>query len=170
MDTVAVLKYGHQAVLDAVADVADSDWEKPGACGDWSIKDILAHLTSFEQMLVDVVMETLLGCYVDTPTLKRFIEDDDHFNDAEVEDRRLHTAAAILEEYQSAHEQVMKLFVRLPADVILRKGLLSWYGSDYDLEDFIVYTFYGHKREHCAQIAAFRDQLARQAIPVIHSN
>ena len=32
--------------------------------------------------------------------------------------------------------------------------------SEYSLEDFIVYTFYGHKREHSAQIAAFRDRLA----------
>jgi hypothetical protein len=27
------------------------------------------------------------------------------------------------------------------------------------LDDFIVYTYYGHKREHAAQIAAFRDRL-----------
>jgi len=30
---------------------------------------------------------------------------------------------------------------------------------DYALDDFIVYTNYGHKREHSAQIAAFRDGL-----------
>jgi hypothetical protein len=27
------------------------------------------------------------------------------------------------------------------------------------MADFIVYTQYGHKREHSAQIAAFRDRL-----------
>jgi hypothetical protein len=30
---------------------------------------------------------------------------------------------------------------------------------EYALDDFIVYQYYGHKREHCAQIAVFRDKL-----------
>jgi len=29
----------------------------------------------------------------------------------------------------------------------------------YALDDFLVYAYYGHKREHSAQIAAFRDRL-----------
>ncbi len=40
-------------------------------------------------------------------------------------------------------------------------GPLPWYGPEYDLDDFIAYTFYGHKREHSAQIAAFADVLTR---------
>jgi len=30
---------------------------------------------------------------------------------------------------------------------------------NYALDDVIVYMYYGHKREHNAQIAAFRDRL-----------
>jgi hypothetical protein len=30
---------------------------------------------------------------------------------------------------------------------------------DYSLDDFIVYTYYGHQREHAAQTAAFRDRI-----------
>jgi hypothetical protein len=33
------------------------------------------------------------------------------------------------------------------------------YGLEYALDDFIVYAYYGHKREHTAQIAVFRDTL-----------
>ena len=43
------------------------------------------------------------------------------------------------------------------------KRSFPWYGKEYALDDFIVYTFYGHKREHSAQIAAFRDLLRREA-------
>ena len=38
-------------------------------------------------------------------------------------------------------------------------GTLPWYGPEYDLEDFIAYTFYGHKREHMAQVNVFLDTL-----------
>ena len=30
----------------------------------------------------------------------------------------------------------------------------------YALDDVLVYMYYGHKREHSAQIAAFRDRLS----------
>jgi hypothetical protein len=43
-----------------------------------------------------------------------------------------------------------------------QNGALPWYGAEYDLEDFIAYSFYGHKREHTAQINVFRDALARR--------
>ena len=33
---------------------------------------------------------------------------------------------------------------------------LAWYGDAYDLDDFIAYMYYGHKREHAAQIKLFR--------------
>ena len=51
---------------------------------------------------------------------------------------------------------------RLPAKrhtQFRENGTLPWYGAEYSLDDFIVYTYYGHKREHAAQIAAFRDHL-----------
>ena len=47
-----------------------------------------------------------------------------------------------------------------PAILLLREvGTLPWDGEDYALDDFLVYGYYGHKREHSAQIAAFRDRL-----------
>jgi hypothetical protein len=66
-----------------------------------------------------------------------------------------------LAEYQDAHSQTVALLAQIPAEARSQNGSLPWYGPDYDLDDFIVYTFYGHKREHSAQIAVFRDQLAR---------
>lgn len=48
------------------------------------------------------------------------------------------------------------------AHVEVLNGLLGKNdGPEYDLEDFIVYTSYGHKREHCAQIKLFRKRLGQ---------
>ena len=41
-------------------------------------------------------------------------------------------------------------------------GSIPWYGEEYALDDLIVYQYYGHKREHSAQIEAFRDAATRQ--------
>ena len=38
-----------------------------------------------------------------------------------------------------------------------RRGARSndpWYGPEYSLDDLVVYTMYGHKREHDPQLSA----------------
>ena len=48
---------------------------------------------------------------------------------------------------------------KIPVEVLRRPGTLPWYGAQYALDDFIVYQYYGHKREHTAQINVFKDLL-----------
>ena len=85
----------------------------------------------------------------------------DAFNDAEVERRRRQTAEQTLAEYRATYEHASSLFARIPLARRREAGILPWYGAEYDLEDVIAYMFYGHKREHCAQIAVFRDRATR---------
>ena len=92
--------------------------------------------------------------------LNAFIEPGGQFNDAQVKLRSSSGHTDVLAEYTSAYEQVAALAAQLPAEYYRQGGTLHWYGMEYALDDFIVYTFYGHKREHCAQIAVFRDRLA----------
>ena len=35
---------------------------------------------------------------------------------------------------------------------------------DYSLDDFLVYSYYGHKGEHGAQINVFKDVLKQRAV------
>lgn len=154
MNALDVLKYGHQTVLQTLDGFPDEAWEKPGACGSWSVKDIIAHLTSFEYVLVDV-LQTFLDDGP-TPYLTKFA--DANFNDTEVELRREKTIRGVLAEYNESYGRVSKLAGQIAPERFRQSGTLPWYGAEYALDDFIVYTFYGHKREHCAQIAAFRDQ------------
>jgi hypothetical protein len=157
MNSMDVLRYGHHTVLQNVENLPDPDWLTPGACGVWSVKDIVAHLASFEVVLVEV-LESLAG-EAPTPALDRFISDNDRFNDLEVDARAALSREAVWAEYESACHRTIDLIAEVPVAQQRQNGALPWYGLEYDLEDFIVYTFYGHKREHAAQIAFYRDAL-----------
>ena len=163
MNAQDILINGHKHVLDAVDGLPELDWTTPGVCGIWSVKDIIAHLASFEHVLVDV-LRSLLVADSPTPTLDRFRRNSGRFNDAEVEARQGKSAAEVLAEYEQTHALAAQLLARIPREGRILSGALPWYGDTYDLDDFIVYTFYGHKREHCAQIAVFRDQRVRELI------
>jgi hypothetical protein len=160
MNTTALLTYAHDNVLSAVSRVAPTDWDTPGACGVWSPKEILAHLTSFEIVLVEL-LQSLTRPNMATPQLDAFLADQEQFNETAVAQRRHLTPETILAKYKTTHRQALDLLAKLDHIDPRQRGIFDWYGPDYDLEDFLIYTFYGHKQEHCAQIVAFseRDQM-----------
>jgi uncharacterized protein (TIGR03083 family) len=160
MNAVDILKYGQGTVYQTIEGFPESAWEKPGACGVWSVKDILAHLTSYEEVLVDI-LSTFVGKH-STPYLDKYTAPGGQFNDAEVEKRRGKTVQEILDEFNDAHAQATALAAQIRPEQFRQNGTQPWYGMDYSLDDIIVYMYYGHKREHSAQIAAFRDRLTKE--------
>ena len=155
MNAMDILKYGQQTVLQTLNSFPATAWETSGACGVWSVKDIIAHLASYELVLVDILTgfthEEL------TPALDKFIELGSYFNDFEVNQRKTKSMQEVLQEFNEAHTTTMSLIPTIPTEVLRQNGTLPWYGIDYSLDDVIVYMYYGHKREHSAQIAAFHD-------------
>ena len=157
MNANDILKYGQGTVLQTIEGLAESAWETPGACGVWSIKDIIAHLASYEHVLVDVLSTFVGGA--STPYLSKFTDPGGNFNDLEVAARKGKSVKEVLDEFNDTYAQVMSLITRIPVETFRQAGTIPWYGLEYALDDYIVYAYYGHKREHSAQIAAFRDHL-----------
>ena len=61
------LEQNHMLVLQVVDDLPELEWDIPGACGAWSVKDVMAHLSAYEEVLVDVFATFL----TDEPTPHR---------------------------------------------------------------------------------------------------
>ena len=158
MNTVGVMHYGHRTVEQTLDGLAPAQWTTPGVCGVWSVKDIVAHLASYELVLVDVLTSLTEGG--PTPTLDR-LKMCASFNDEEVAAHKDLAAEEVLDRYNRAHARSRGLIARIPEESRRQPGTLPWYGAEYALDDFVVYAFYGHKREPCAQIDVFKDKLKR---------
>jgi uncharacterized protein (TIGR03083 family) len=159
MHALDVLKYGNLTLLHAVQDLAEDDWRAPNVCGVWSVREIIAHLASFEHVLVEA-----LGAARGEPPgphLTDMLRDGQAFNDAQVPARAGLSPTETLAEYATVHARTMELAAALPTTLFYNTGFLPAYGMEYDLDDFIAYSFYGHKREHAAQIMVFRDAIGR---------
>lgn len=153
MHMLDVLKYGNRTWIASLERLPGHAWEIPGACGHWSPKDILAHLASYELLLADVFQSLTDGSVGQTLTALR--DQGDGFNDAQVSARSAHTVEQLQDEYNAAHRVSLARAAVIDSAILTRTGALEWYGSEYDLEDYVVYSSYGHKREHAAQINAF---------------
>jgi hypothetical protein len=157
MNTLDILKYGNLTLLSSLEDLETPNWLIGGVCGVWSAKDVMAHLADYEDWHVEV-LGGFLGGEADWH-MKQREEHGDRYNDVQVALRQQMSPQEVLEEYRTHHSNVMELASRIDDPTYHKNGTLPWYGDEYCLNDFLVYTNYGHKREHSAQINVFRDSL-----------
>lgn len=158
MHPVAILKRGHKAIMRSIEGLPEEAWSTPGVCGDWSVKDIMAHLASLEQALIEafhVARGDPMGGF-----LIELTQDATTFNDKRVAMRVGYSAADVLAEYETGYNEAIALADAMSPTLYINTGFLPAFGLQYDLEDFIVYVYYDHKKEHAAQITAFRERHA----------
>ena len=158
-----VHRYGHAFIISALDGLDEQHYETDGVCGEWSVKDVIGHLAAFEGALVEVLQD-ILGIEGPTPFMETMRQHGPvGFNDVEYEKRRDKSFAEVMTEYNEAQTRVAELLQQIPVETQRQAGLLEWYGPEYDLEDFIVYSYYAHKREHGAQINLLKDRVQSDA-------
>ncbi len=157
MNMSEALQNANLLVIRALDGLPEKEWDIPGACGNWSVKDIVAHLASYEHVIVDV-LNTFQGSEL-TPTVKQWIQSRAAFNDREVEARKYDTAQQVMDEYQGTQVEAASLIMQIPPEKVLQTGTMLWYGKQYRLADFIQHMC-EHIREHVAQISAFHAQVS----------
>jgi uncharacterized damage-inducible protein DinB len=155
MNASDMLDQSHMLVFQTLEDLPETGWDMPGACGDWSVKDLVAHLSSYEQVLIDT-LNTFSGA-APTASLQAFINDRTLFDREQVEARRYHTAQQVEDEYEDLQIQSSSLLARISSESIQRPGTVPWSGSEQSLADF-VQMIYQHMQQHCTQITNFREK------------
>jgi hypothetical protein len=166
MNATNALKSGDEMLTDAINTLVGLDWfsaeywYKSGACDQWSIKDVIAHLTSFETLLTDVLISLEAGAI--TPDFALYIADPERFNHMQVSDRQDKSVGELLAEYEQAHALNQNWLPYIDGKKLYESGLVSWFGEEQSPADFIIYAAYDHKREHVDQIMSFIQHVAPQ--------
>ena len=159
MNATDVLKYGHQEILKAVEAFPRDQWQTEGVCGYWSAKDVIAHLACYERMLIEMV--AVLDGQEPGPVLRQRMELGDRFNDRQVEGCSDQSSTEVVNAYSQAYQQAQQLVADIPTDRLRQVGTMPAYGPEYSFDDILVYQYYGHKREHSAQLFAYCDRLGQ---------
>ncbi len=156
MFTKGLMEYGHQTVLKSIEGIEGESWESGKVVGEWSAKDVMNHLTSMERIFLDV-LTGFVEKNVPTPYLDGYLSKGPHIYCTEqVEDLRPQPITTTLQEFEEVHAQVMATLERIDPTQMNQAGSLPWYGDMYALDDYIVYSNYGHKIEHATQFELYR--------------
>lgn len=154
MSATQTLENSHLMVIQALDDLPEPMWDMPGVSGEWSAKDIVAHLTSSELLLIDA-LQTVHG-EKPSPYLLRWVNDLQAFNNEAIEARSYKTAQQVMNDYQDAQVRSTDALSSLPAELLEKKGTLAWYRSGEASIADLVEIFSRHAQQHCQQIVQFR--------------
>ena len=111
MNISEIIKWGDIELAGGFKGLYKKGWQKVGVTSKWSARELLAHLVSYEWLLVDALKHVLKQG--PTPTLDAMNEDYDKFNDNQVEVRKGKSAQALMSEYKKAYREVLKLTKKL---------------------------------------------------------
>jgi len=159
MNAKDILHFGDKDLRGAFKGLSKRAWQKVGVTTKWSLRDLLAHMISYEWLLVDAFRYVLK--IKPTQTLDAMNAGYEKFNDAEVLARAGKSPQMLMREYSRAYKEVIKLAKKLSPEKLRKPGTIPWYGKQYSLDDFIVYANYAHKREHVAGINQFRKKMKK---------
>lgn len=147
-----MMRYGQRTIDQLIDQLQPDDWRQI-ALGVWTTKDVVGHLGAFEVRFAEI----LVLSSGESPATNLRAESPATFNDDQAAIRRDWPADQVVAELREAHRLVMDFAGRLPADTWSAVGSIPWYGPEYSLDDLLVYTMYGHKREHGPQLEAILD-------------
>jgi hypothetical protein len=132
------IESGWQAFQQALEGLPDELLTQPGVAGDWSVKDLLAHLAFWHESMVEIATVRARGGDIPGPDVEAL-------NQREGEARANWPLQQARDEAQRTHLLVLETALAIP---------------DIDPE-LLEGDTWGHYEEHTADVRAWRERLGR---------
>jgi uncharacterized protein (TIGR03083 family) len=135
------------ALADSYAGVSDAQLVEPGVVGDWSVKDVLAHVTTWEEEALQHLPLIIAG---GTPPRYAAQGGIDAFNARATEEGRRLSLAEVLRWRDEVHARLLDFIRGQPEGA---------FGGQTRARRRLRLDTYGHYPEHTAAIRAWRQRL-----------
>jgi hypothetical protein len=109
-----------------LASVKREDMLQPGVVGEWSVKDVLAHLADWEAHMLVWVDAARSGDAVKSPDPGLSWKQLDIFNERIYQSHRDQPLDEVIEYFHSAHNQFMQLVEAMPDEEMLGRGFYAF--------------------------------------------
>lgn len=142
-----------QAAWEALlSDIGEARMTEPGVAGEWSIKDIVAHLTSWRRWTVSRFQAALQRQPMPTPPWPSHMRNDDEINAWMHEASKDRPLSVILQEDRAVFQQLVDTLSEFPEAELLDPHRFAWLEG----EPLSGAAFFGHfHEEHEADIRAW---------------
>jgi hypothetical protein len=148
---IAALKSSRANFMAAIGGLTPDQLLRPGACGLWSVKDVMAHLTAWESELVTALAKLDKN---KAPHLVE-IEEIDEWNAEQYALTVSRSLEGVQEDFQNVLKQLVRIIEELDEYTLTDPRAIRWNGGD-PLYLQISDAAYEHEDEHVVDIKAWR--------------
>jgi hypothetical protein len=134
--------------LDAeLAELDGDQMTKPGVQGRWSIKDLMAHITVWEQRMIEWLKQALRGEVPRQLPIGMTWEDLDRWNEKTFLENRDRPLDEILAESDRSYRQAVRAVEMMPEEALIEPDYYVWRGGK-PLWEMVAANTYWHYQEH----------------------
>jgi hypothetical protein len=116
---------------------------RPEVIGEWSVKDIIAHLIDWEQRFIDWYQAGLRGVMPEIPAPGIGWDQLDYLNQRIYEKHRDRLLDDVLQEFIESYNQVLAVIENIPEKEIFKIGVYAWLGEN-NMVDIILANTANH--------------------------
>lgn len=136
---------GWQALMAAVEGLSDAEWLLPGAAGEWTLKNVAAHLCSWQEETLNVLPDMARQIIAGAKEPRRY--DIDAWNAEQYAQRQEQSLEEARARLLATRAALLTMIQRIPAEWLARyKHMRNW----------IAAVTYEHYAEHVEMIHAWR--------------
>lgn len=139
--------------LAAVDGLTDDQLQEPGVNGDWTVKDMMYHISLWEAELVTLLWQVASGM---SPTTVHFTQT--HFDQTNQQwylQGKNRTLEMVRQDFVSVHNQVKRRLVDFSEEDLNADQRFSWQ-REHPLWEWVGSDSFLHEPEHTAQVLAWR--------------
>jgi len=145
-----------EAFLEAIDDLTDEQLEQPGVVGDWSIKDLMFHLTMWEAELVKLLWQAAQGVQPTTAHFSKLSVDERNAAwSAQAGDR---TLDQVIDDFAGVRKQTSRRVTAFKDKDLEDPQRYPWL-KGHPLWVWIAEDSFKHEAEHIVQVLQWRQNL-----------
>ena len=150
---LAALETSREDFLDSIEGLSDDRLQQPGVVGDWSIKDLMIHLTRWEAELVKLLWQARQG---KSPSSAHFSSIAvDEINDRWFQESHNRSFDLALEDFHGIRNQTIRRVEEFSDKELTDPKRYAWL-KEVPLWQWIAGDSFEHETEHTAQILTWK--------------
>lgn len=143
----------HQEFLVAIEGLSEPQLLEPGVNGDWTVKDIMYHISLWEAELVTLLWQAAAG---KSPTTVHFSKPDvDQINRQWYLQGKDRPLEAVRQDFSGVHKQVKRRMMDFSDQDLNSAERYTWQ-REYPLWEWVGNDSFQHVPEHTAQVLEWR--------------
>lgn len=130
-----------------VAEVGSSRMDRPGAMGDWTFRDLVAHLTGWRRYSISRLEAALLGKGDAAAPWPNGLAGDDEINDWIRESSRSLTTEQVLRDHAQTYRHLRCVIEEMPDEVLANPGRFPWLEGEALADSIVSGRYFAHLHE-----------------------